>query len=227
VLQAAIDLERDPAATLGGEHAEAVRAFLSETLADEVTRGQALRFAALFHDIAKPATQGRRDDGHVTFFDHDKQGAATSRAILTRLKTSERLRAHVAALARHHLRLGFLVHKRPLSRRDVYGYLTACAPVELDVTLLSVADRLATRGDNAGPAIAAHVELAAEMTGEALAWRAAGTPEPLVRGDVLAAALEIEPGPALGPLLAAIAEARFAGDVADEAAAIAYARTLL
>ena len=38
--------------------------------------------------------------------------------MLTRLRASERLADHVAALTRHHLRLGFLVHEMPLSRQD-------------------------------------------------------------------------------------------------------------
>jgi hypothetical protein len=58
---------------------------------------------------------------------------------------------------------------------------------------------------------------------EALAWRARGPSEPLVRGDRLAAELELADGPEIGRLLAAIEEARFAGDVgtADEALALA------
>jgi UTP:GlnB (protein PII) uridylyltransferase len=40
-----------------GEHAGAATALLAEPLADELTRGQALRFGALFHDIAKPQTR--------------------------------------------------------------------------------------------------------------------------------------------------------------------------
>ena len=85
-----------------------------------------------------------------------------TREILTRLCASERLRAHVPDLSRYHLRLGYLVKHRPLDRRATYGYLTASEPVGPDVTLLSVADRLATRGENAQPAIAAHLELARE-----------------------------------------------------------------
>ncbi len=67
-------------------------------------------------------------DGRVGFPHHDREGAAMSRAILARLRASERLRAHVAALARHHLRLGFLVHERPLSRRAVHRYLVDLRP---------------------------------------------------------------------------------------------------
>jgi poly(A) polymerase len=227
VLQATIDLERDPAAALGAEQGEEIAAFLAEPFADELTRGGALRFGALLHDAGKPATRDFTPDGNVTFIGHDREGARISREVLTRLRASERLRAHVAALAEHHLRLGFLVHRRPLDRRATYRYLTTCAPVEVDVTLLSVADRLATRGDNAESAIAAHLELARELLAAALAWRAEGQREPLVRGDDLAEALGIEPGPKLGELLAAIGEAAYAGEVTTRDDAVALARGIL
>ncbi|MCW2982815.1 MAG: hypothetical protein JWR63_385, partial [Conexibacter sp.] len=48
-----------------------------------------------------------------------------------------------------------------------------------------------------------------------------------IRGDELARALDLRPGPRLGALLAAIDEARYAGEVADADAAVALARTLL
>ena len=86
----------------------------------ELTRGDALRWGALLHDAAKPLTREvRPSDGRVTFSGHDVRGAELARAVLGRLRASERLRAHVAALVRHHLRLGFLVHEpQPLSRAD-------------------------------------------------------------------------------------------------------------
>jgi poly(A) polymerase len=226
VLGAAIDIERDPVAVFGDEQGAAVADFLAEPFADELTRAGALRFGALLHDAGKPATRDVTPEGNVTFIGHDREGARIAREALTRLRASERLKAHVAALAQHHLRLGFLVHQRPLDRRAVYRYLRACEPVEVDVTLLSVADRLATRGDNAEPAIAAHVELARELLDAALAWREAGLRTPLVRGNDLAEALGIEPGPRLGELLAAIDEAAYAGDVSTREQAIELARGL-
>jgi putative nucleotidyltransferase with HDIG domain len=226
VLQAVIDLERDPAAILGADQGDAVRAFLREPFADDLTRGGALRFGALLHDAGKPATRALTPEGRVTFIGHDAEGGRLSREVLTRLRASERLRAHVAALAQHHLRLGFLVHSRPLDRRTIHRYLVACAPVEVDVTLLSVADRLATLGDNAEPAVAAHLEVAHEVLAAALAWRAEGNRTPLVRGDELAAALGMEPGPRLGELLAAIDEAAYAGEISTRDEAIELARTL-
>ena len=148
VLAETIELERDPQQALG-EHAQAVTDLLAEPFANELTRGQALRFGALFHDVAKPQTRGVTESGRVTFIGHDVAGAELATAVLRRLRASERLSEYVAALTRNHLRLGFLVHSMPLGRREVYRYLSACSPVQVDVTLLSVADRLATRGDNA------------------------------------------------------------------------------
>jgi poly(A) polymerase len=227
VLEQVIELERDPEPALGAELAGGVRELLAEPLADELTRGGALRLGALLHDAAKPATRIETPDGRIGFPGHDRAGAEMAREALTRLRASERLRAHVAALTRHHLRLGFLVHERPLGRRAVYRYLTTCAPVAADVTLLSVADRLATRGRKAGEAIAKHLELARELLGEALRERTAGPMPPLVRGDELAAALGLAPGPRLGELLAAVEEARFAGEVSTREEAIALARAQL
>jgi poly(A) polymerase len=228
VLDRVIAIQRDPGAILGAEHADGVRAVLAEPLADELDRGAALRFGALLHDAAKPATQTLRADGRLGFPRHDVVGAQVSRDALARLHASERLRAHVAALALHHLRLGFLVHSQPIDRHDVFDYLTTCEPVEVDVTLLSVADRLATLGRKAQESIERHLALARPLLGEALRWRArGGRPAPLVRGDELARALGLRPGPELGRLLANLSEAQFAGEVSDPQEALSFARRAL
>jgi putative nucleotidyltransferase with HDIG domain len=220
-----VELERDPSPL--GEHGEAALAVLSEPLADDLTRGQGLRFGALLHDAAKPQTRGETSAGRVTFIGHDERGAEMARAALTRLRASEKLAAYVAALTRHHLRLGFLVHRTPLTRRDVHAYLRACEPVEVEVTVLSVADRLATRGHKADEAIARHLALAQELLGDALRWRAQGPPAPLLRGDDLAQALGIERGPELGRLLGELEAAQFAGEIATQEEAVARAREVL
>jgi putative nucleotidyltransferase with HDIG domain len=205
-------------------HGAELAALLNEPLADQMTRAEALRWGALMHDAAKPLTRGVRPaDGRVTFIGHDERGATLAREVLGRLRASERLRAHVAALVRQHLRLGFLVHEpQPLSRRTVFAYLQRCSPVEVDVTLLSVADRLATRGARAQEAIAVHMRVAEQMLGHALRWRAQGTGEPLLRGDELGLHLGIAPGPRVGELLGELAEAQYAGEIVTREQAFAY-----
>ena len=219
-----IESERARLDSVLGGHRKAVGRFLCEPLADDLTRAEALRWGALLHDAAKPLTRGVGPiDGRVTFIGHDERGAALARDVLGRLRTSERLRAHVAALVRHHLRLGFLVHEpQPLARRTVFSYLRATSPVEVDVTLLSIADRLATRGDRAQEAIDAHLDVAKGMLGDVLGWREHGPGRPLLRGDELGAQLGIEPGPRIGELLGELAEAQYAGEIATREQALAY-----
>ncbi len=184
VLAETIELERDPERVFGSNGAQLAQV-LAEPLANELTRGQALRCGALFHDVAKAQTRNVTAEGRVTFIGHDAAGAEIALATLSRLRASERLGAHVAALTRHHLRLGFLVHEMPLSRRAVYRYLKACAPVQVDVT----------RAERGGPAGHARCEVRAgdhqasrpcppAASAEALAWRRE-PPRPPVRGDEL------------------------------------------
>ena len=215
------DLER-----FAGERAADAEALLAEPLADEMTRGTALRFGALFHDIAKPQTKGERE-GWVTFVGHDSVGAEVIGRICRRLRASGRLTGHLQALTRHHLRLGFMVHEAPLPPRRVHEYLRATQPVAADVTLLTVADRLSARGG--GPfateeAIQAHLDLARQMLAAALDWRRDGPPAPLLRGDELAAELGIAPGPELGDLLAELEAAQYAGEVSTREQAVEYLR---
>ncbi|MEX2448053.1 MAG: HDIG domain-containing metalloprotein, partial [Solirubrobacterales bacterium] len=193
VLEQTLAVEAD-LSRFAGERAVEARELLDAPLADEMSHGTALRFGALLHDIGKPATCGEHG-GHVTFIGHDSEGAEIVGAICRRLRASRRLSQHLQGLTRHHLRLGFLVHEAPLSRRRVYEYLRATAPVSADVTLLTVADRLSARGS--GPfateeAIEAHLSLARELLAAALDWGRAGPPEPLLRGAELAAEVGIE-----------------------------------
>ena len=66
---------------------------------DELTRGEAMRWAALLHDAAKPQTRGLLPGGRVTFLGHDAAGAQLARDVLGRLRSSAeaarlRRRAH-------------------------------------------------------------------------------------------------------------------------------------
>ncbi len=220
-LEVEADLER-----FAGDRAAEVAALLDEPLADEMTRRTALRFGALFHDIAKPATKAERD-GFVGFRGHDEVGAEVIGEICLRLRASRRLTQHLQGLARHHLRLGFLIPEMPLSRRRVHAYLRATDPVTVDVTLLTVADRLSARG--AGPIaspemVSAHLRLASEMIAAGLDWRREGPPPPLLRGDEIAAELGIDPGPELGEAVAELEAAQFAGEVTDRKGALQHLR---
>ena len=225
VLQAVVELELDP--TPLGPAGDQARALLCNPLADGTNRWQALRLGALLHDIAKARTRVVWDGGRIGFPGHDEAGAAMAVEIVDRLRGSGRLRDAMAALVRNHLVAGFMTHDMPLEPRAVHHYLRRCGQTAVDVTVLSVADRLATRGRKADEAIARHLEVTGELLAAAVKWEVDGPPEPLIRGDELAAELGIERGPRLGVLLAELEAAAWAGEVTTRDGAVEYSRRQL
>ena len=119
-----------------------------------------------------------------------------------------------------------MIREAPLPPRRVHDYLRGTEPVTVDVTLLTVADRLSARG--AGPIAApemvqAHLDLARAMVAAGLDWHREGPPPPLLRGDEIAAELGIE-GPEIGEKLAELEAAQYAGEVADRDGALGLLR---
>ena len=227
VLENLLEIESDLEGFAGTE-AGRTRELLDEPLADELDRRAALRFGALFHDLGKPATRGEMG-GYVTFIGHDAEGARIVAGICDRLRTSRRLSHHLQALTLNHLRLGFLVGRRPLTRRQVYDYLQATEPVGADVTLLTVADRLSARGEGelaSEEMIKAHLDLARELLADALDWHRQA-PRPPLSGDELAAELGMPPGPRMGEVLEELRAASFAGEVGSRDDALALAGRLM
>jgi putative nucleotidyltransferase with HDIG domain len=223
VLRRMLEVERDLPAYCG-DASDAVSELLAEPLADDLTRKDALRWAALLHDIGKPGTRTERD-GWISFLGHDSLGAGMVTELCGRLRTSRRFASHLAAMTRDHLVLGFMVRERPLAPRRVWEYLSRTAPQSVDTTLLTVADRLSAQGGGVPEeAITGHLELAEEMLAAAVAWEREGPPEPLLRGDEIAAEADIEPGPALGEAVSELEAAQYTGEVTDRAGAVAHLR---
>jgi poly(A) polymerase len=202
-----------------------VSAVLDAPLADDLTRGQALGFPALLHDIAKPATRAVTPQGRVTFIGHDRLGAEMADDFMRRLRTSTRLREFVDRCVLMHLPLGFMVHATPLSLRQIDRYLRATAPWEVEIVVLSVADRLATRGPRTSEsAIRRHVALAREVVAAHFALVDRGPVRTLLTGDQAAAELDRAPGPWLSRLLDQLREEQVVGAVRTEDQARRFAR---
>jgi len=227
VVRHACELAADPE-PVARSLSDRVRTTLAEPLGDGLDRRGGLVIGALLHDMAKPATRAVTPDGRVTFWHHDRLGERQAREWALRMRTSARLRDHLALLVRHHLTLGFMVHRTPLSLRQIDRYLRATAPAEVDVILLSCADRLATRGPRTSEhAIRRHLVLAREVLGVHFQLVDRGPIRPLADGATLARELGRPPGPWLAEALAALREEQLVGAVRTRAGAIRFAHSWL
>jgi poly(A) polymerase len=221
VVEAVADIGDHPAHYLPA-HAERLDAELDRTVGDELSARQALRFAALFHDIRKPQTR-READGRIGFMGHDAQGAEAAASILGRWKASNDLIRFCRVLVREHLALGFSIPSRPLGLRVAHRYLRATAPWPGSSVALSLADRLATRGPSSRLRhLRRHTETADEMLALIAELEADRRP-PLLRGDEIADQLGVS-GPAIGRLVELLAEEQAAGAVTSREEALDYVR---
>jgi putative nucleotidyltransferase with HDIG domain len=224
VVRHACDMRRDPANMFRGD-GDAVAALLAEPLADEMSRGDALMFACLFHDMAKPETYAVTPEGRATFFGHDRVGAELASAWCRRHNTSNRFRETVAQCVREHLALGFMVHRQPLSLRQIVRYLDRTSPADVELIVLSCADRLATDGARTTPPqIARHLDVARQVTRQMVALAERGTPVPLLDGRQILAIVGRDPGPWTAAVVNALREEQIVGLVTTRAQAERFVR---
>ena len=220
VLDASADIAAHPEHYLP-RHAESLRAALDQTVGDELDARTALRLAVLFHDIEKPSTRTVSDDGRIGFMGHDRKGAETAARILKRWRAATSTIRFCALLVAEHLRLGFMVHDRPIDRRDGYRYLKATAPHTHASVVVSLADRFATRGVRARQAyVRAHTQTADELL-QVVAELESEDREPLLRGDEISD-MTGATGPRIGQLVDALAEEQAAGAVTTRDEAVAF-----
>jgi len=222
VLDAAADIAAHPEHYLP-QHADRLRVAMDEPVGDELDARTALRLAALFHDIEKPSTRTVSADGRVGFMGHDRKGAATTRRILRRWHAATSTIRFCMLLVAEHLRLGFMVHDRPLGRREAYRYLRATQPHMEASVVISLADRFATRGVRARQAyVRAHAETADELL-VLVSELEAEVRAPLLRGDEIAELTGAE-GARIGELVDALAEEQAAAAVTTRDEAVAFVR---
>ena len=204
--------------------AAALRTHLAEDLGDGLTRGEALKLAALLHDVAKPETR-TEEGGRVRFLGHDGAGARRIPGIAERFRLSRRAGQVVERLVAEHLRPMHLAQSGLVTRRARFRFFRALGEEAYDLLLLALADAAALAGGSpltvwAGPGgdvIRALLAGAAEEAG------AAGAP-PLLRGEDVMAAFDLPPGPEVGRLLAVAREAQALGLVGTREEALEHLR---
>lgn len=98
-------------------------------------------WAALLHDIGKPAATKRRN-GRITAYDHDRIGAGLARTFLLALTNDADFAERTAMLVRYHMQLLYV--NKGLPFRDIPG-MKAHTNLN-DIALLSYCDRLGRLG---------------------------------------------------------------------------------
>ena len=178
----------------------------------------ALSWAALLHDVAKPLVrQWDEKRGYYRFFGHDEDGAAIVGELLRRLRYPRDFVKRVQALVRRHMKTP------PASTRARKRWLHRNRRLLPDLLMLQIADRAATRGE-LSMREEGRLEQLYQALAEAQNFIAKPEVDPLLNGSEIIAELRLKPGPIVGILQRALAEAQVMGDVTDREEALAFVR---
>ena len=170
---------------------------------DDDDDDEAHMFAVLCHDFGKPGvtTEALRSPGH------DRAGVEPARTFLRRLRAPERLIARVCALVRDHLAPAAFVRgdAGPRAYRRLARRLDAAGTDLEALARVAAADLLGRTTPAAKEGEAREVRIFLERARAALPGPGLAPMAPAVRGRHLIAR-GFEPGPHLGPILAACRE---------------------
>jgi putative nucleotidyltransferase with HDIG domain len=191
----------------------------------------ALFFAALYHDIQKPATRSVDETGRVRFFDHDVQGAeiASQRGREFNLSNDEIER--IEKIIKHHMRFHFFASrlegdKQEPSRKAIYRFFRDAGEAGVDLVLLGLADLRGTRGHTLSQETWTAALDIARILLENYWEKPQETVAPLrlLDGKELMQELNLQPGRIVGQLLEAIREGQATGKISTREEAIRFAR---
>jgi putative nucleotidyltransferase with HDIG domain len=217
-----------------GKFREKFAEHFAETLNADRSVRAALFFAALYHDVQKPATKSTDETGRIRFFDHDVKGAevAVERGRAFNLSNDEVER--IQKIVANHMRFHFFSSrlerdKQGPSRKAIYRFFRDTGKAGVDLVLLGLADLRGIQGSTLSQETwTAALEVACALLENY--WekpQETVMPPRLLDGNELMSELGLEPGRVVGQLLEEIREAQATGKVESREQALKFAREYL
>jgi poly(A) polymerase len=169
---------------------------LEQTIGLEDEPDLTLRWAALLHDIGKPATRAFAPGGRVTFHHHEVVGARMARKRLKELRCSKQLVDDVGQLVFLHLRF-YGYRDGEWTDSAVRRYIVDAGPLLPRLHKLVRSD-CTTRNKRKAAALSAAYDTLEERIAELQAKEELAAVRPDLDGNEIMAILDVPPGPLVG-----------------------------
>lgn len=184
-----------------------------------------LKYAALLHDVGKPATRQIDQDGRVSFPGHAAKSAAITTGISHRLRLSNR-QCHVSdAVIRHHIRPLFLYLASESGRLGQNGrvrFFNRCGDLTLPIILHAIADIMA-KGTYMQDSDNGFILFCDKLLTTYIDYknRQSAVP-PLINGNDLIVVFGLSPSPQFKHILNRVNERRLSGQLATRDQALQW-----
>jgi tRNA nucleotidyltransferase/poly(A) polymerase len=177
-----------------------------------------LGYAALFHDLGKPATQSIDEQGEVHFYGHPEQSSCLAQGIMRRLKFTNRVRDGVVLVVENHMRILTLATGEPLDK--ALRRLIHAMGEEIRLLLLLGLAETGSKGNGEREEQRRFMDLCRRIW-DLYEREDLISPEPLLRGrDLLA--MGHAPGPRMGEILNEVRERQIAGELRNKEEALRF-----
>ncbi|MGL1933034.1 MAG: HDIG domain-containing protein [Desulfotalea sp.] len=178
---------------------------------------QQLLWAALLHDIGKPANRKKGLGDKITFHRHDEDGAKMIAALGRRLKWSNRLRENVAMLTSMHMHpfhLCTVQAKQKVSKKAALKLYRRAGELLVPLFYLSLSDSLASQGVDKPEDMEDQLVLLYKFVMNVYEKDIKpNLAQKLLTGAVIRDEFNVTEGPKIGALLKEIEEMQVAGEL--------------
>ena len=191
-----------------------------------VTKLAATKLAALLHDIGKPGTWEINEEGRHTFYGHDSKGADMAEVMGERMKWAKPVSRFISKLIQWHLRPGQLFHQGQPTEKAIYRFYRKMGDDLPQLIALALGDLNSTCGE--GLPEESRTVLANQMLDLLYGYKPfveETTAKPcFLNGKDVMELAQVGPGPIIGEILEALAEAQGVREVVDRPSAERFVR---
>ena len=189
-----------------------------------------LKWAAMLHDLGKPATRSVDASGRVRFLGHEEEGARHVKDICTRLKMSRQNRLYVTFIVQEHLRPLFLFdaeQRGSLTSRGIVRFARKYQDDIIGLVIHSVADQRAKGGARDESLRGLTKFFQGMLSLYFYDLRPKMTAQRLVTGHDLIKHFNLKPSELVGRLLDRVEEGRLSGQIETKKEAIELVARLI
>ncbi len=193
-----------------------------------------LKWAALLHDLGKPATWEIREDkgGRITFYNHDEVGRGLVQELGRNLRWANEKRERVASLVGMHMHPFHLCNvqrSQKLSKKSCLKLAKRAGNDLIGLFFLTMADSLAGKGEKSPQGMEEELgHLLCEVLETYTRYVAPALHGPrLVSGKDLIEIFSLQPGPEFSQILNGLQEAQVEGEVNSREAGLEWVARFL
>ncbi|MDR1522783.1 MAG: HD domain-containing protein [Endomicrobium sp.] len=183
---------------------------------ENVTRKGLIKFAALFHDNAKPETISFQN-GKMHFFGHEEKGSQKIKEIMSILKFSKKDIEFSSFLVKHHMRLSTLTRNNVVTKKAALKLFRDMGDSILDLIVISMADwnsykslKFFSKGE-----LSLQEKSLRELVKYYYDLKNAKPLEKIIDGNIIMKEFSLKPGPIIGQLLKNVLVAQEEGRVSN------------